>query len=415
MRMRMSKFYKWSQRILQHKSFLLGITLFGILARVGLVFTLRHNTIFSDESQYAKIGISIWIHFAFAVPAGLTAYRPPGQPAFIALIYSLVGENTTAVKVAEAVLLGALPFLCALLSRTLGFGIAAANLSALLITVHPGLAYSATTLYPTVLTAVTLTAGVAFCAFADSGSTTAPYIGAISLALAALATTTFAPLSFLIASYYAITRKLRLACIIGLIGTLPTLLWVSRNHERFGQWTVATNGGVNLYLGANDDATPMSGNQHGRDEIDTVFHAGIDELHQDHRFAGYAADWIHRHPIRYAELSVERAILIVDSVGNPVTKGFHSGLAAHIAAWGMLPFVLLGFVGLAVYWRKPAGIFSIMAIGLVVLSSSLTLMKPRFRFPCDPLIATFASAVIYSAYSSRAVRLKSPDTSPSGR
>ena len=301
----------------------------------------------------------------------------------------------------EAVLLGALPALCALLSRTLGLSTPAAKLSALFITSHPGLAYSATTLYPTVLTAVALTTGVVFSVLANKGGSFFPALGAASLAVAGLATTTFAPLPLLIAIYYGFKRKLRPAMILGLVGMLPPLLWIERNHDRFGEWTIATNGGVNLYLGANNDATPMSGNQHGRDEIDTVFHAGIAELKQDHRFARYAKNWIHTHPFRYAELSVERGLLVVDSVGNPVTKGFHSGRAAHMTAWCMLPFVLLGFVGLLIFRRTEAGIFSILAVGLVILSSSLTMMKPRFRFPCDPLLATFASAAIYSAHRSR--------------
>ena len=384
--------------ILNDRRFLPGITAFGILIRLGLVFALKHNTVFADESQYAKIGVSIWQHLAFAVPAGLTAYRPPGEPGFIALSFALFGEHATTVKVLQAILLGLLPLLCALLSRNLGLNTVSANLSALLVTLHPGLAYSATTLYPTVLTAVALTAGVVFCTLAENGSSLVAFVGAGLLALASLATTTFAPLPLLIAAFYAIKRKLRQALIIGLLGMLPPLLWTVRNHERFGQWTIATNGGVNLYLGANEDATPMSGNQHGRDEIDTVFHAGINELDQDHRFASYAKDWIRTHPTRYAELVVERALLIVDSVGNPVTKGFHSGFAARAVAWCMLPLVLLGLVGLFLYWRTTAGIFTIMALSLVVLSSALTIMKPRFRFPCDPLICTFASTALYSAY-----------------
>ena len=38
------------------------------------------------------------------------------------------------------------------------------------------------------------------------------------------------------------------------------------------------------------------------------------------------------------------------------------------------------------------------AVALVVLSSAFTIVKPRFRFPCDPLLGVFAAATAASVW-----------------
>jgi hypothetical protein len=112
----------------------------------------------------------------------------------------------------------------------------------------------------------------------------------------------------------------------------------------------------------------------------------------------YATSWIKTHEAKWIELCVERAALIVDSVGKPATRGMHDSVAARVIGWAMLPLVLAGIVGLVMYWRLPASWFTAAALLLVMVSSAMTIVKPRFRFPCDPLLGVFAAATIAAGW-----------------
>jgi len=85
-----------------------------------------------------------------------------------------------------------------------------------------------------------------------------------------------------------------------------------------------------------------------------------------------------------------RAIAVFDSAGKPKTEGLHSGRLAQIAAWSLLPVMIFGVIGLVVYRRHALTWLTLAALGLVILSSAATIAKPRFRFPCDPLLCVFA-------------------------
>ena len=72
----------------------------------------------------------------------------------------------------------------------------------------------------------------------------------------------------------------------------------------------------------------------------------------------------------------------------------NSGRLAQIAGWALLPVVLLGVAGLILRWRHPIAWLTAGALGLVILSSALTLAKPRFRLPIDPLLCVFAMSAV---------------------
>jgi hypothetical protein len=83
-------------------------------------------------------------------------------------------------------------------------------------------------------------------------------------------------------------------------------------------------------------------------------------------------------------------LAVFDSVGKPRTQGVNSGRLAQIAGYALLPVVLLGFAGLFLRWKHPIAWLTAAALGLVILSSAMTLAKPRFRLPVDPVLCAFA-------------------------
>jgi hypothetical protein len=207
----------------------------------------------------------------------------------------------------------------------------------------------------------------------------------ITLGIAGSATTTFAPLAFLAAIVIAWKRRFKIAVLVLVVGMAPALAWMIRNEIVLHDFAIATNGGYNLQLGANDEATPRSGNWV---ELTPDWTKG--EVYLDREEAQEAKAWIHAHRARYAELVMLRAIAVFDSAGKPKTEGLHSGRLAQIAAWSLLPVMIFGVIGLVVYRRHALTWLTLAALGLVILSSAATIAKPRFRFPCDPLLCVFA-------------------------
>lgn len=376
--------------LFEHRFFLPAVAVAGVLLRLALLLAVRHSHGFPDEQEYQKLGIAFLHEHRFALGGSPTAYKAPGEPMFLAGVYAVFGQHLWLAKVAQGLLLAVVPVFCWRTARLLGMGVGWANLAALFAAFDPALNYAATTIYPTALTAVALTAGVFYAALAVRENTSGAAIKAgIGFGAAGLLTTTFAPLSLLVGLYLAWKRRMRVALIVCMLGMLPAVVWAARNRSVMGEWVLATNDGVNLYLGANDAATPRSGNW-----VEAPLSIREGEVAVEGRYTQMAEGWIRQHPARWAELSVCRALLVVDSVGRPITAGIHSGGLAQLVGWAMLPVVLLGVYGLWMFRGTAVAWFAAMALGLVTVSGAVTIVKPRFRFPCDPLLLTFAAGTL---------------------
>lgn len=377
--------------MLESRWFIPGLAVSGTLVRLALIYFMHiHGSLpFYDELNYDHIATSVSAGKGY-VQFGdhYSAYRAPGQPLFLALLFRSLGHHIIIAKIMEAILLAMIPFICARVGLGLGLGVAASNVGAALATFHPGLIYASTTIYPSVLTVCGLTLGLWLCSRLICKANVGKSIAAgLSLGVAGSATTTFAPLALLAALVMMAKRSYRSAIIVGLVGTIPVIVWMVRNEVVMGKFTVATNGGYNLFLGANDDATPMSGNwvePHLPNEYDRG------EIAVDEDYQSRAVHWIKAHPARWIRLALARSVLVFDSVGNPKTQGLHSGVLGHVAGWLLLPVILLGLVGLLFRYKDPLAWLTAAALLLVVVSSASTIVKPRFRFPCDPLLCEFA-------------------------
>jgi hypothetical protein len=375
----------------ESRQFLILLTLVATLFRFALIAKLGRVVHFYDELDYDQIGTSIAHGHGFMDGTYYTAYRAPGQPAFIGLIYALFGHRIVAVEVAEAILSVILPIVSARIAGTLGLGPLSANIAAAIVAFHPALAFSCTTIYPTVLTACALTLGIYLCGLAVKlDNAWIAFRAGLSLGVAAAATTTFAPIALLAALGMVFKRRLKVATVVLLVGTAPVCAWMIRNKVVLGSFRIATNGGQNLALGANDKATPTSGNWI---EVEPANMGGnISELGIDDDLKRQALAWIHAHPWHYAELAAARGVLVFDSVGHASTPGIQTGRLEHIAGWMLLPVVLLGLFGLFRYRRDMQALVCIAGLALVVASSAATMAKPRFRLPCDPVLFVFAVA-----------------------
>ena len=377
--------------VIENRWFIPGLAIGGTLMRLLLIYYMHiHGSpTFYDEQNYDHIATSVSLGQGYVQFGNhYSAYRAPAQPLFLALIFRFLGHHLIFAKIIEAILLAMIPFICARIGHDLGLGIAASNVGAALAAFHPGLAYASATLYPSVLTVCGVTLGLWLCCRLICKANFRKSIAAgLSLGVAGSATTTFAPLALLASLVMISKRSYRSAIIVGLVGTIPVIVWMVRNEVVMGKFTVATNGGYNLFLGANDNATPMSGNW-VEPHLPNAYDRG--EIAVDEDYQAQAVHWIKVHPTHWARLVLARSVLVFDSVGNPSTQGLHSGVLGHIAGWLMLPIILMGIVGLMFSHRNPLAWLTVAALSLVIVSSASTIVKPRFRFPCDPLLCEFA-------------------------
>jgi hypothetical protein len=357
----------------------------GLVARLVLAARQGGALQFEDERDYHRIAQHLLAGHGFVGAWGPTAFRPPGQPLWLSAVYAVVGVDARSAAIAQAVLASTLPFamarLARLISRRPSVSIGAAAVAAL----HPGLVYASATLYPVVLTTVTLGWGLTL------------VVGAGLLGVAALATPYFAPMP-VVAALLALrasaerpARRLPAVALAALVGLAPCAAWTARNARVLGAWTLGTSGGFNLALGANDAATPRSGNWIAPPAL--AAEDDRDEVVRDRAYRVQAARWISTHKTRWAALVGARAIAIFDSVGRPRTRGAHDGWPARLVGLALLPLAVGGVFGVVVYRRSNAALLTGAAFACVLVAAAPTIVKPRFRFPVDPALGTFAVAM----------------------
>jgi len=368
------------------------LCLTGIALRIALAL-LRSSELTWDERDYDEIARSLLGGRGFSGRYGPTAFRPPGQPVLLALVYGLAGHHRLAVVIVQAVLLGVATWAARGFARAVGLGPVLANAVAVAAALHPGLAYASTTLYPTALTAAALTLGGWWLVLAiERDSALRGASCGAALGIAGAATTYLVALVPFAVLFALFRRRVRLACTLGAIGLLPAAAWVGRNAVTLGGPVLSTQGGYNLALGAHDQATPRSGNwiapALARER------APDDELARDLAYRTVALTWIREHPGRWALLFAARAALVLDSSGNPRSESFRLSVPALVVS-GLLSFgVALSLFGLWRHRRRAVAWVAFAPLLLVAVSGGATLMKPRFRFPCDPLLASFAVAAL---------------------
>jgi hypothetical protein len=366
----------------------------GVLMRVVLVFNGGGHFAFADERDYDSIATALLAGDGFSLHGQPSAFRPPGQSVFLAAIYALSGHHPLVAELVQAVLVAVVPFAVLALGRRATARPLVPEIAAALAAVHPGLAYASATVYPVSLTAAALAVGIWLAAEVSRrrGIGLATLAG-LALGTAGAATPYFVPLPALIALVVYRRVGALAAIMLASMGLLPAAAWMTRNAVALGAPTLGTNGGYNLALGANDRATFRSGNWIEPDPIDEA--AARTELARDAAWARAGRRWIAEHPARWAGLALGRALAVLDSVGKPRTSGLHENRWAKLVGWAMLPWIVFGVAGLWIDRRALEARIVALTFLLVLASSSATIVKPRFRFPVDPLLAIFAVDFVF--------------------
>jgi len=243
-----------------------------------------------------------------------TAFRPPGYPFFLALIYFIFGHHYEWIRIWQAVLGASSPLLLyALVKRLWSWQVAV--LAALGMTAHPLLIYFTQVIYPEALVVFLI---CWLLVLAISPTEPIPMWRVLLIGLILGAMSLIRPdtllLSALFASWIMFRYRDRLkgmaAAGLLIVGVLSLVLpWTWRNYREFDSFIlVSTNGGINLWAGNNPLAQggrvdPSPATWLGEDPPqDLEGWPALTEIQSDQRFRQTALTWIKKHPAEFVAL-----------------------------------------------------------------------------------------------------------------
>lgn len=380
--------------------------LFAVACVVRLLWVVLSPAVLtSDASYYDGAAWKIANGEGYVINGRPTAYWPVGYPAFLALVYLAAGHAPTVAMLVQVLLAGGTTVLTArLISRS--YGPRAGTTAGALLALSPNdSSYPALLASETVFTAL-FVAGIYVMLRAERPRA---YAGAgMLLGLAALVR----PIVVLLPVWLALVGAWRHRSTIGrsaraalpyalVFATLLLTLspWTLRNWAALGHPVlVSTNGGINLLIGNNPEATgsyqPITN--------PTVLAVWHDEVQRDRAAAREALAFIVEKPQRFIELMGRRVVLLF-------ARGW-DGIYGHLRETRepIPPFTRLALYGLAeAYYAivMIACIFSCLDrrtwtadgrfLGMVILYWILfhvvVMAEPRYRFPIMPLLIGLAA------------------------
>jgi len=405
----------------------LRVFLFSLLLRATWA-AFAHVTPISDFHGYNALALNWLESGTFGSPARL-AYRTPGYPGFLALVYLCFGHSWKAVAMVQAFLGAVTSGLVVLLAAHV-LSPRGSLIAGLLHAVSPPAVVYVPILASENLAVPLVVSGLLCLAIADrctgprryaaiAGSGAA--IGVLVLVRPAAALVL--PAALFLAAYSPQKRAWRLGppLVFFCVTVLVVAPWLVRNHlGGLGPVKLSTAGGINAWMGNNDAAT---GGGYCKRALSArgLRHLNLSERERDAAYRAAALAWIRAHPRRYLALFRTRALRLLGAepdvwaarylvptrendmamkAGYRRWKGrqslspsllsraravqsrnitFLAGIRAISA-----PLILLALALSLVRWRSYA-IFVLPAL-CYLGGLSLVYAQPRFRALADPLL-----------------------------
>lgn len=183
-----------------------------------------------------------------------TAYWPIGYPLFLAMIYKLFGHSYKAVEIINVILSLGICTITYLIAKRL-LKLVFSRLTLIILGLFPSQIFFTNVLASEIVFTVLLLLVVYFCfKLKSQTSIYFPMIIGILLGLLTLVRASALLLPIVIVIFYFKSRDriglgLRNAVLTIAFAFLSLLPWMLRNKQVLGSFTVATSGGINLYIG----------------------------------------------------------------------------------------------------------------------------------------------------------------------
>ncbi len=369
---------------------------------VGSAIAIHTGTTlgYSDEQDYVELARNLADGLGFSANGRTpTAFRPPAWPSALAVVDFFGGGIVANRIVGVAFFAATIVALYALVRRIAGSD--AGLLAAALLTCYPLSLYTATTLYPEALATLLVTMGILGAVLADTAEEPKVRMGWAAGAGACFGLLGLTAPAYLVVAGITVVWLLWRRCSMRRVATLaaplvvvmliPLFAWGVRNEARLGSFIpVSTNGGLNLLLGNNPNATPTTGVDADISEyIETVGRRGLDEVETDRYNREEAIDWITANPGSAAKLYVGKLANFFNYRSNVVSDSQQSGLTDALGALTYYPLLLAFVVRLAMFRRLPLvrgeGLLAFSYLGYA-LTAAVFFTRIRFRVPVDQLM-----------------------------
>ena len=290
------------------RDWILDLTALGLLAVLARLpwALLVHGGATSDSYFYYLSARSISEGHGYSIMGHPTAFFPVGWPAFLAGLFFIAGPSVAAIKAANLVLWSLSAALAYALGRQLS-GRTVGLVSGVLVAVSPTLtpyvtrASSEGLFIPLLLTVCLLLTrkdGV-------TPSLTRTASAGVLLGLAILVRSTAMLLPLILPLWLLLRRPLReswrSAALLAVIPVLVLVPWALRNESTMGTFTLSTNGGYTIWLGANPRATGGFELRGGRHPRWAVLSAAA-EKRQNSTLLRQSISYVGDHPLDWAEL-----------------------------------------------------------------------------------------------------------------
>lgn len=380
-----------------------------------------------DEQHYHALAQNVAHGHGFAFEPGKpTSIRPPLYPAFVALVWKVVGsESLQAVRAVQILLALATVVVVYAIGLRL-FERRVALLAAAGLCFYPSLVLYDYLLLTEVLFTFLLTLTVlAYVSLLQHERPRAALATGVALGLAALARSILWPFPLLLCPLTAVViggsvpRRLATAALVGLGFAAVVGPWAARNTRLQGTFTVVdTMGGLNLYMG-NYEHTPED---RPWDAISlTGEKSWAHELHREHPPAaspplteGQKEQWAKRKAAAFMRehkaVTLRRAALKLAhfwGLERELVAGIQRGMyplprAAAIATIGAIGLsypavVLLACLGvfLAPPSDRRAHLFLILVCVHICALHTIVFGHSRYHLPLVPILLLYAAAAVH--------------------
>ncbi len=366
----------------------------GLLLRIACAAFLP-SPLETDYLAYWTIANNLYAgHGLLGVDGQPTAFFSLGYPIFLAGVFVVLGPTVAAVKAAN-ILLGAIAIcLVYVAARRLFASAMIAAFSAAALAIHLELIVYASYVAKENLMIVLVLAQFGLAASKRRTLLNSALFGLATGTLAIVGNAALALMPALVLQFVFSGKSLvrtgadliiaaSAACLV-----MAPLIW--RNHQEFGGYSLNNNGGFNLYIGNNPNATPFF-ESISETPIGDRWHemlARLGERGADLKLGNLAIEHIHSHPAATLELAVRKAAAFW-------WPSFHGGRdpegqAAHfIRLLSVLQFIALSALFAATLtvrrFARPLLVLWVMVAGYTALHMIFYVIY-RYRLPIVPVL-----------------------------
>jgi 4-amino-4-deoxy-L-arabinose transferase-like glycosyltransferase len=378
-----------------------------------LWITLVPTQLYADWKWYDDAAYhmsQVWRYEENGLP---TAYWPIGYPLFLAIVYWIFGHHYFVVEFINVLLSLCICAFTYLVARRL-IAPLAARLTLVVLALFPSQIFFTNVLASEIIFTVLLLLVVYLLLKQEVRPTVliSLTVGVLlGLLILIRAVALFLPL--LVVFFYLGSRRrpgliLRDAVLIILVAFLTLLPWMLRNKKTLGAFTIATSGGINLYIG---NSPISSGSWVWKKENPFRDLSAPNEVGNDRLGYKLATKFILDDPIGFVRRGIKKEIYLFVTDFAAIAKELDLAANANTVD----KFVILSIVGQVYYltiltfsagglflflkgrWKRKPGFYLLWGILIYWMGIHFIFFGiDRFHFPLVPILSIFASLFLVS-------------------